>query len=65
MGKYDTEIDPERDLKGATPEALARALGRPKRLWPRRGQASVARERPDTDQVQSGHVRRDDRSAAD
>lgn len=25
--KFDAELDPERDLKGATPETLARALG--------------------------------------
>ena len=24
--KFDAELDPERDLKGATPETLARAL---------------------------------------
>ena len=38
-------LDPERDLKGATPEKLARALLRPRR--PRAAQPSVVREEPD------------------
>ena len=36
-------LDPEHDLKGATPEKLARALLRPRH--PRTAQPSVVRER--------------------
>lgn len=38
-------LDPERDLKGATPETLARALLRPRR--PRDARQSVVREEPE------------------
>lgn len=38
-------LDPERDLKGATPEKLARALLRPRPSRP--GQPAAVREEPD------------------
>lgn len=44
--KYRRKLDPQRDLKGATPETLAKAL-----LTPRVGGKPVVRREPSVKQV--------------
>lgn len=45
-------LDPKRDLKGATPETLARALLRPKRpLRPRTARKSIVRDQVPVEKV--------------
>ena len=63
--KYMPKLDPKRDLAGATPETLARALFRP--LRPRAGGTpvvgdQVAVEEVPTDQTRDGVTHLDDGS---
>ena len=44
--KYKPKLDPEKDLKGATPETLARAL-----LRPSRGGKTVVRSQSSVEKV--------------
>lgn len=57
--KYTPKLDPEKDLKGATPETLARALLRPRRLGGNpvvRNQSSVAEVATDKPSGSASHL---------
>ena len=54
--KYMPKLDPKRDLKGATPETLARALFRP--LRPRPGAETVLSHEVPVEQIPTDKPRR-------
>ncbi len=60
--KYKPKLDPEKDLKGATPETLARALLRPRHRGKPvvRGQSSVKKVETDKSGDSISHLGKSD-----